>query len=175
MYVPLGGSRSTLRRTLINLGIVFLISGVWHGAAWSYVLWGAIHGGCVVAEKRMKSTSFSRYFEITPDFVRWGLTFFVVLVSWVFFQPTMEPAIQQLGLMFGVLGSGAASVVSRSDVALVVFCITTLLIVQNSLRHRSPRELFDAHPRFAGVTLGVMILLTMTATGESLDFLYFQF
>ena len=51
LYIPLGGNRKGDRRTLLNLSVAFLVTGIWHGAGYSYILWGAMHGICVVFER----------------------------------------------------------------------------------------------------------------------------
>ena len=81
VYIPLGGNRKGPKSMYINTMIVFLVSGLWHGAGWTFVFWGGIHGLFVVITKRFKA-----FFARIPRPVNWVLTFLFVNVAWVFFR-----------------------------------------------------------------------------------------
>ena len=83
LYIPLGGNRKGQTRTYINLALVMLIGGLWHGASWNFVIWGSIHGGMLALERYRGKTS---YYESLPRQIRIGLTFILVLFSWVLFR-----------------------------------------------------------------------------------------
>ena len=83
VYVPLGGSRKGLRRTCINTMIVFLLSGLWHGANWTFVLWGALHGLFSVAERLLARVPVKK--NMHPA-ARWIYTFLVVNILWLLFR-----------------------------------------------------------------------------------------
>lgn len=88
LYIPLGGNRISKTRTLINMFIIFLVSGLWHGAAWTFVVWGALHGVFVVIETFMVQRGirlFRQETALTRAMQR-GATFALVLVAWVFFR-----------------------------------------------------------------------------------------
>jgi D-alanyl-lipoteichoic acid acyltransferase DltB (MBOAT superfamily) len=88
LYIPLGGNRISKTRTLINMFIIFLVSGLWHGAAWTFVVWGALHGVFVVIETVMTQYGirlFRQETALTRAMQRGG-TFALVLVAWVFFR-----------------------------------------------------------------------------------------
>ncbi len=80
LYIPLGGNRN--HRTYVNLMVVFLLSGLWHGASWNFVLWGAIHGFFMVAER----IGLVRLLKKGGGILEVGYTFFVVTSAWVFFR-----------------------------------------------------------------------------------------
>lgn len=82
VYIPLGGNRVKSVRHKLNLCITFLISGLWHGANWSYVIWGAVHGIAQVVESCFRKGSKPRRFP----FLRWIWTMMVVVAAWVFFR-----------------------------------------------------------------------------------------
>lgn len=90
LYIPLGGNRVSLGRNLLNLMIVFLVSGLWHGAAWTFVIWGCIHGLFVCLETLLARRSIPLLPLSLPAWVRNGLAvafvFVVVNVAWVFFR-----------------------------------------------------------------------------------------
>lgn len=100
LYVPLGGNQRGPRRVYLNLAIVMLLGGLWHGAAWNFVVWGALHGGLL---------SFERYWGKRPLYHGWprrlqvAATFIIVLFTWVFFRaPDLPAALAYCGRMLGL-------------------------------------------------------------------------
>ena len=92
VYFPLGGSRKGTGRTYLNILIIFLISGFWHGAGWTFLVWGGLHGLAQVAERAWGPSR-----DRLPRAVRWGLTFLFVNVAWVFFRaPDLASAVELL-------------------------------------------------------------------------------
>jgi len=83
IYFPLGGSRKGLARTCINLMVVFLASGLWHGAGWLFLLWGLMHGAASVLYRLFKK----QYDALHPA-LQWLMTFGFVVIAWVFFRAT---------------------------------------------------------------------------------------
>lgn len=83
LYIPLGGNRKGQRRALVNLMIVFLLSGLWHGAAWTFVLWGAFHGSIVTLERLAGARR-----DRLPLVVQHATTLPLLVMSWVFFRAT---------------------------------------------------------------------------------------
>lgn len=81
IYFPLGGNRKGLQRTCFNLFMVFLVSGIWHGAAWTFVIWGIMHGVLRIIEKL-----FDKRINIVPSFIRVFFTFMFVNITWVLFR-----------------------------------------------------------------------------------------
>ncbi|HSC28404.1 MAG TPA: MBOAT family protein [Vicinamibacterales bacterium] len=99
LYVPLGGNRKGTGRTYVNLFIVMLLGGLWHGAAWNFLLWGGLHGVLLAIERLGgKAASYGRF----PPAARVAFTFALVLVTWVFFRAEDLPsALRYLGCMIG--------------------------------------------------------------------------
>lgn len=90
LYIPLGGSRKGLKRTLLNTFIIFVISGLWHGAAWTFIFWGMLHGIALVIQKFIASKTEKRL----PYPISWFFTFVLVNIFWVFFRaPDVRSAI----------------------------------------------------------------------------------
>lgn len=81
IYIPMGGSRTSNVRMYTNLFLTFLIGGIWHGAGWMFVIWGALHGMALVIHRFWKSLG-----GTLPRPLAWGLTFLFVNISWVFFR-----------------------------------------------------------------------------------------
>ena len=110
LYIPLGGSRGGVRRTYRNLFLTMLLGGLWHGAAWTFVVWGAIHGGYLVVE-RCGEGALAAARGPTPRPVagavtrplQWFLTFHVVCLGWVFFRA------DSVGTAFDMIGGILAS------------------------------------------------------------------
>lgn len=96
IYIPLGGSKKGRMRTGINTMIVFLISGLWHGANWTFILWGGIHGVLSVAERGLE-----KYQKKFMETLRWGITFLSVNILWLLFRSdSIEQWRNILGKMF---------------------------------------------------------------------------
>lgn len=105
LYIPLGGNRRGDGRTYINLAMVMLLGGLWHGASWNFVAWGGIHGGMLAFERLQGKDSIYRSL---PDPLRVALTFIIASFAWVFFRSeTIGGAGDYLLSMFG-LGNAAS-------------------------------------------------------------------
>ena len=83
LYIPLGGNRRGPSRTYVNLAMVMLLGGLWHGAAWTFVAWGALHGAALAVERALGKQSL---YDRLPRPVRVTITFLVVAIGWVFFR-----------------------------------------------------------------------------------------
>lgn len=120
IYIPLGGSRRGLARTCINTLVVFLISGIWHGANWTFILWGCLHGVCMVTEK-----CFRTYINKIPRCINWFVTFLFVSVTWVFFRAdsigqAMEFLSQLVSFDFGPIN---ANILAAFELPELVFML----------------------------------------------------
>ncbi len=100
LYIPLGGNRKGEMRTAINLAVVMLLGGLWHGASWNFVFWGAIHG-CLLGMERILNRR-PLYFFL-PRILRIVITFILVCIAWVFFRAeTLSEAITYICSMFAL-------------------------------------------------------------------------
>ncbi len=100
LYVPLGGNRKGPLRTYVNLAAVMLLGGLWHGAAWNFVMWGGLHGALLVLER---SRGGRPLYSGLPRPVRVACTFVLVLFTWVFFRaPDLASAVRYVGAMLGL-------------------------------------------------------------------------
>lgn len=104
LYIPLGGSRvNTQWRLYFNLWVVFLLSGLWHGASWNFVIWGAFHGCFLILDRLF----LARVLKAIGRFPAVIITCFLVIIGWVFFRlETFTEATDYLGIMFGGSFSG---------------------------------------------------------------------
>lgn len=102
VYFPLGGSRVSTGKILRNLLIIWLLTGIWHGAAWTFIFWGLLHGAAQILEK----FPLKKALEKVPGWLKWLGTMLVVHIGWVFFfSPSLGSAFGWLGQMLGA-GSG---------------------------------------------------------------------
>ena len=98
VYVPLGGNRTSAARTYSNLVLVFFLCGLWHGASWTFVVWGLFHGAFLVIERAGLAGRLARL----PRPVRHAYLLVVVMISWTFFRAaTLPDAVSMIGAMFG--------------------------------------------------------------------------
>lgn len=106
VYIPSGGNRGGRGRTYLNLSIVFLLTGLWHGATWSFVFWGLYHGLFLTLER----SGMGRWLQRLPYMVSVAYTLTVVMVGWVFFRLEEFPeALEYLGRMSGTGKDGNIS------------------------------------------------------------------
>ncbi len=104
LYIPLGGDRQGPRRTYVNLMLTMLLGGLWHGAAWTFVFWGFLHGAALALERGLRPRLLPRLAGIPGPVLGaagWAWTMLVVLVAWVFFRaPSFATAATVLDRMF---------------------------------------------------------------------------
>ncbi len=101
LYIPLGGNRKGSGRTAVNLAIVMLLGGLWHGASWNFIAWGGLHGVLLGSERLLGKKPF---YATLPKVFRVSFTFVLVLIAWVFFRAeTFSGALNYLGSMFGLV------------------------------------------------------------------------
>ncbi|WP_289103099.1 MBOAT family O-acyltransferase, partial [uncultured Fusobacterium sp.] len=100
LYIPLGGNRLGERKTLRNLFIVFMASGIWHGAGWNFVIWGCLHGICILIHRVWKNSG-----RKMNKLLGWFITINLVNIFWVFFRSeTLNGAVKILKGMFDIKG-----------------------------------------------------------------------
>ena len=176
LYIPLGGNRKGPTRTYVNLMTVMVIGGLWHGASWTFLVWGAMHGLMLALERWRGRRPF---YGPLPRPVCVALTFVFILVTWVFFRAdNFEMAARYLGAMF--LGSGggnpAASLLTAQIFALpnLLWITAAAIIIWLVPNSQQLLERFTA-PKLAACLVGFVVSIAlMFAQGYS-PFLYFQF
>ncbi|MEY2579164.1 MAG: alginate O-acetyltransferase complex protein AlgI [Verrucomicrobiota bacterium] len=179
LYIPLGGNRLGAARAMINLIIVMFIGGLWHGAAWTFVVWGLLHGSYLALERLVKA--FVKKDAAWADslvlklFI--GLTTYVaVLVAWVYFRASdFSTASRLIGGMFGRHPTGDAVLSTREllQVGIVTFL---LLIAHWALRDISIETAVQRLPRWVVTTAWFLMVCAIILTqGSSNAFIYFQF
>jgi alginate O-acetyltransferase complex protein AlgI len=177
LYVPLGGNRHGLRRTQLALIATMLLGGLWHGASWNFVIWGALHGLFLVAERALAQRfGHARWVQSTPGRAALGaLTFLLVCVAWVFFRAKdLSQAALVLTSMSGAVS--AAPVLSSLNIAQVLVVTSGLIGVHILLRDRRLEDAARVLPAPLLTVLwsGMLFAILLTQGGGN-AFIYFQF
>lgn len=101
IYIPLGGNRKGTKRTMINLGIVFIVTGIWHGAGWNYIFWGMLHGASMLIERYLHG---NKIYEKIPTIIKWFSTMFIINIGWEAFRiQSFSALIDFYKIMFGII------------------------------------------------------------------------
>src|SRR4051812_13759707 len=178
LYIPLGGNRLGAARAMINLVIVMFIGGLWHGAAWTFVVWGLLHGSYLAIERLLRAfvteAAWAENFVVKALI---GLTTYVaVLVAWVYFRASdFQTASRLIGGMFGRHATGEAVLATREilQVGIVTFF---LLLAHWTLRETSVEAVVGGLPRWVVASVWFLMAAAIIVTqGNSNAFIYFQF
>src|SRR4051795_3793918 len=169
LYIPLGGNRGRRWFVYRNLLITMVLGGLWHGAAWTFVLWGAMHGTALCLEH-----AFSAVWSRVPKWVRWSITFNFVVVAWIVFRSqSIDDAWTFLGRLFA---PGPATLWAVTPVLLTAGVIGTQLLPPSRLEGLRLR--FERlNPVALAAALAVVILFvgaTVPSQGVA-PFIYFRF
>jgi alginate O-acetyltransferase complex protein AlgI len=176
LYIPLGGNRRGVRRTYVNLMTVMVLGGLWHGANWTFVIWGLLHGVLLAFERAMAGRV--PWAARVPQFAKVAVTFLIVLVTWVFFRADdVSTAGRYLSTMMG-MGSPMATASllvdwQRSGSGVLLLGAAALVVwgAPTSARFLASLSL----PKVVlSIALFVVSVTIMLAQGYS-PFLYFQF
>ena len=195
LYIPLGGNRVVKWRWHFNLLFVFLVSGLWHGAEWTFVVWGALHGGYLLAsiwtkdlrERANRILGLDRLPRV-HSLLQIVFTFHLVLLGWVFFRAnSFAEAFQilrsitaiEISTLFQMpAGINVAPLIGRSEMMIVFFAVVVLLIVQLvDERKKSTWQVLSGAPAAARWCVYSLLTLAVLNLGipNEVPFIYFQF
>jgi D-alanyl-lipoteichoic acid acyltransferase DltB (MBOAT superfamily) len=183
LYIPLGGNRRGTTRTYVNLMITMLLGGLWHGAAWTFVIWGGYHGVCLSVhhyrqERRARRVAAGDAILADPRGLVWAqraLTFNLVCLGWVFFRAdSLATALDMLGRLLHGWSTPATLVTP-----LVLLTIGTMLLAQlwpRALAEHLRARIASLRPVALGI-VGAVTLFVITTLGPQgvAPFIYFQF
>jgi D-alanyl-lipoteichoic acid acyltransferase DltB (MBOAT superfamily) len=168
LYIPLGGNRGGRLMTYRNLMITMVLGGLWHGAAWTFVLWGTLHGVGLVVEH-----IFSGRVRL-PVWLRWLITFHVVVFGWILFR---SPTLSDVGSFLSRLSSPGSTTLLSPQVLLAL-----VLVIGLQLAPGRPLEVIQGSiSRARPVVLGVGLALVIAFAGATVSsqgvppFIYFRF
>lgn len=181
VYIPLGGNR---KRQYLNLAIVWLLTGLWHGASWNFILWGLYFGVLIMLEKLFWGKILSRL----PRILSWLYLIFAVVVGWALFYFTDLARLGQFfGVLFGTAGNPLTDMalginVSSNIVWIVIAAVCTLPVVP-WVRRRLAERLYDGSPVYTAIDCGQIVVnvallavCTMLLVGQGYNpFLYYRF
>lgn len=173
VYIPMGGSRCSKLRNYWNIFVTFLVSGIWHGANWTFIVWGVIHGFAQIIEKALglnkkESTGIVKLFRII-------ITFILVTLAWVFFRmPTIEDATQMIVRM--VTDFSAPEVLSFTNFAIYIIAIL-LLVFKETREEYYPTKLRFLNNRYVKWAEYVVVFCLILLCGalDSGSFIYGSF
>src|SRR3954454_9632666 len=181
VYIPLGGNRHGTARTYRNLCIVFVLTGFWHGAQWTFLVWGCYHGALLVIERRFgldldPAVQWKRY-------LRRALTMLLVVVGWVFFRaPDLGHALSMIGHMllpdFDGLGTGVEEAFTNQRLVLLLAALAVFALPAHPVTGpllESSRSKPATALRIGVMTVGLLYAAILIATGTFSPFLYYQF
>jgi alginate O-acetyltransferase complex protein AlgI len=176
LYFPLGGNRFGETRTYLNLAVVMLLGGLWHGAKWNFVIWGAYHGLLLICERwRSKTSLYSRL----PWVVRVGMTFVLVLLSWVLFRADdLTAALNYFVAMFGLAAVNPASILLGAELYTPLHVLSIGLAAALVFQPVQAHEWAQKPLNWARVALllPLFALSLMVMFSQAFNpFLYFQF
>ena len=185
LYIPLGGNRCSSKRVLLNLYIVFFLTGLWHGASWNFVIWGLIHGTFIVLER----IGFNKLLEKSFGFVQHLYTLFVVLLAWVFFRiDDLSVAIDYIKTLFGDSTPISPNIYFYRHFTLdfiIIFIIailgaTPLLkLINTQINKLAQKYLVVLHLKYVLITLGIILVLffiiNQLVIGSYNPFIYYRF
>ncbi len=175
VYIPLGGNRKGLKRQLVNIMIVWLLTGFWHGAAWNFVLWGVFYGIVLILEKCFLLKKMEKW----PVWTRHLYTMVIVLIAWVFFADENIGAAFRylLGMIWAKPVSASALFILRDHFVLLIVCIlASTPVLKNAwgwIQQKTNGKGTYLAPLAAAFTLILCTAFIVDATYN--PFLYFRF
>ena len=184
VYIPLGGNRCSKARRDLNLLITFLVSGIWHGASWTFILWGMIHGFCQVAENRIREFKGRKQPVGVPNkAVSTVVTFLVVSFAWLFFRAnSITEAFHAVRYMFSDLSIPNAMLrmtMSWRSVLKTFLAITAVMVYDRLSFNRdliADLSKVKMPVRWAVYfVLGILVLAMGANNGSTQEFIYFRF
>ncbi len=182
VYFPLGGSKCGKKRTVINIAVVFVLTGIWHGAGWTYMLWGIANGVCNIIEKLISNF---KIYEKTPKFIKWLFTMGVTLFCWQLFRASgIKTAGRWIFSMFGLMDYDSITYTWKYyfDTQMIVFAVIGMLFAtvfglpKVQTLYKRVLETKVGYVANLAVTLVLFILAILFMVNSTYSpFLYFQY
>ena len=176
LYIPLGGNKVSKYQLLLNLWIVFLVSGLWHGASWTFVVWGAYHGLLLIIDRLFFIKLSSKFFTV----INISITFLLVVIGWVFFRATdFQFALDFIKKLFSF-----ATITAIQPVFELRFWVMFVIAILISFFPLMKLNMNKTETRFSKIILifrGAMLLLLLIICISDINgsgfnpFIYFRF
>ena len=176
LYIPLGGNRKG--NVYFNLFVVFLVTGLWHGAAWNFIFWGLWHGIFIIIERAIRNKDF---YKRIPLQIKWLVTIFIVIIGWVLFSASsFTEAVEYIGIMFGVVrySSIAFSIRYFINKKLIFWILISIIastpLTSNIIEKYKGYKYFEIIKSIVLLILFVISIIFVVNSTYS-PFIYFQF
>ena len=186
VYIPLGGNRKGAARTVVNLLITWVVTGIWHGASWNFMLWGLYFGILIVVERLF----LGKVLEKIPSFFSWFYTFVLVVFGWIMFDGVAQGVTDfgemfgqvfgYIGAMFGANGTFVDDFTTRAFVnygimfaLCIVGCTSTVRNITDTVREKAPKWIMYGYPVAQTAVMLASVAFITTSTYN--PFLYFNF
>jgi alginate O-acetyltransferase complex protein AlgI len=175
VYYPLGGNRKGGSRTYVNLLLVMTLGGLWHGASWSYAIWGLWHGTALAVERMLRETRFYLSGARIVRALRWALVFGVVTVGWILFKLPDFAQVRELAQV--LVHNRSLPFSAGMPFLILVYSIPVVLYhLMYIFRDKPPRRFASLWSMKAeALGLGVLLCLIVLQAGDPAPFIYFQF
>ena len=175
LYFPLGGNRKGKTRRYMNLLLTMLLGGLWHGAAWTFMVWGGLHGAYLIIERLQKQYLPFKITKWNGIFLAF-LTFSCVNITWVFFRAReFDTAWNMIKSMFYLQADGA-KILGSFTIIKISIVIGIMFLCHWFMRNSSLKQLSLKIPTYAlGIIWAFMLFLIIIAQGSGEQFIYFQF
>lgn len=178
VYIPLGGNRTTTVKHIRNIMVVWLLTGLWHGASWSFVVWGLYYGCILLLEKFVLKD----YLAKLPAVVQHIYSLLLIMTGWVFFfSPTLGDAVQYLGVMAGFgdgkfVDSVGVSLLMSNLISFMILVLASTPVLYNVFQRFQRRKL-KVQVCVQCVTYSILLVLCIAylVTETYNPFLYFRF
>ena len=186
IYIPLGGSRCSQIKVIRNILIIFLLSGLWHGANWTFVIWGVYHGllflPLILLKKNRKNleiVAHERHFPKFSECISIFITFFLVVVGWIIFRSeTINDAFNYIYLCFTSFKPGINPISGNfTSFVFTIPMIILLQIIDWSQRHKSyGLQIVEGQPLLLRWSIYIVLcFIILIFSGIQAQFIYFQF
>jgi len=180
LYIPLGGNRRTTSRTCLNMAIVCILCGLWHGANWTFLIWGVYHGVFLVLERvtGMREIALEKY-----KIMRRVITLLIIVIGWVLFRSEdIAQAIRFLGAMFTITDWPVSYELSRAlnyrNLLILIAALPVFFLPGDFSLIRQLIDKKDPVPQLAGALMILLVLpycAALIVGGASSPFIYYRF
>ena len=177
IYIPLGGSHCSRLRNYWNIFVTFLVSGIWHGANWTFIVWGCMHGICQIIEKMLGQQG-CRY-GIVGKTVKVVITFLIVNFAWIFFRmPTLGDACRVIGRIFDPLLPHSVFLPTKTDLLLMTLGVGMLFVKDFLDEYHPSRYLLLENKRTVvrwAASIITFVLIMLCGVFSADQFIYAKF
>ena len=177
VYIPLGGNRGAKWKGYANMWVTMLLSGLWHGAALNFILWGAVHAFCLSVERLTQWPQMLHKFSL-GRFIAWWIVWVQVLVAWVFFRAsTTDQALMIIGNLFTWNFEGTTILVDKyfNTVVFLSIAVGVELWYAIKRRHYTKINPYTRTVAYDVMTMALLIGACVYFRGPAAEFIYFQF